>query len=88
MLIKRKLKIFLDIIITYKKKEKELEDKDKELTLMNDMLDDNINKIKEITKAYLKSKYGNRYAFDNDEDITNSFKNIIKDYKISYNPKK
>ena len=66
----------------------ELEDKDKELTLMNDMLDDNINKIKEITKAYLRSKYGNRYAFDNDEDISNSFKNIFEDYKISYNPKK
>ena len=61
-----------------KKKEKELEDKDKELTLMNDMLEDKSDDLKQITNAYMIREYSNKYKFDNDEDIINSFKTIYK----------
>ena len=69
-----------------KKKEKELEDKDKELTLMNDMLEDKSDELKQIKNAYMIREYSNKYKFDNDEDIINSFKTIYKENIISYKP--
>ena len=67
-----------------KNKEKELEDKDVKLILMDDKLkikDDEINKIR---KDHIK----NKYKFDNDEDIIKSFKTIFNENNISYNPYK
>ena len=67
-----------------KKKEKELEDKDIELILMDDKLkvkDDEINKIRE---DYIR----NKYKFDNDENIIKSFKTIFKENDIEYKPHK
>ena len=67
-----------------KKKEKELEDKDIELILMDDKLkvkDDEINKIRE---DYIR----NKYKFDNDENIIKSFKTIFKENDIEYKPYK
>ena len=67
-----------------KKKEKELEDKDIELMLMDDKLkvkDDKINKIRE---DYMR----NKYKFDNDKDIIKSFETIFKENNITYKPYK
>ena len=63
-----------------KNKEKELEDKDVKLILMDDKLkikDDEINKIKE---DHIK----NKYKFDNNENIIKSFETIFKENNISY----
>ena len=65
-----------------KNKEKELEDKDIELILMDDKLkikDDEINQIKE---DHIK----NKYKFDNDENIIKSFETIFKENNIKYKP--
>ena len=67
-----------------KKKEKDLEDKDIKLILMNDKLkvkDDEINKIRE---DYIR----NKYKFDTDDDIIKSFKTIFNENNISYKPHK
>ena len=67
-----------------KKKEKELEDKDIKLILMDDKLkvkDDEINKIRE---DYIR----NKYKFDNDENIIKSFETIFNENNISYKPYK
>ena len=67
-----------------KKKEKELEDKDVKLILMDNKLkikDDEINKIKE---DHIK----NKYKFDNNENIIQSFETIFKENNISYKPYK
>ena len=66
----------------FKKKEKDLKDKDIKLIIMNDKLkvkDDEINKIKE---DYIR----NKYKFDNDEDIIQSLKTIFKENDIKYKP--
>ena len=60
-----------------KKKEKELEEKDIKLILMDD-------KIKEIREDYIR----NKYKFDNDENIIKSFKTIFKENDIEYKPHK
>ena len=67
-----------------KKKEKELEDKDINLILMDEKLKDKDNEIKEIRKDYLRDKY----KFDNDENIIKSFETIFKENKITYKPYK
>ena len=67
-----------------KEKEKELEDKDIKLILMDDKLkikDDEINQIKE---DHIK----NKYKFDNDENIIKSFETIFKENNIKYKPYK
>ena len=67
-----------------KNKEKELEDKDVKLILMDNKLkikDDEINKIKE---DHIK----NKYKFDNNENIIQSFETIFKENNISYKPYK
>ena len=66
-----------------KKKEKELEDKDIELILMDDKLkvkDDEINKIRE---DYIRNKYN-----DNDENIIKSFETVFNENNITYKPYK
>ena len=70
-----------------KKKEKELEDKDVNLILMDEKLkdkDNEIKEIKEIRKDYLRDKY----KFDNDENIIKSFETIFNENNISYKPYK
>ena len=67
-----------------KKKEKELEDKDIELILMDDKLKIKDDEIKEIRKNHIK----NKYKFDNDENIIKSFETIFKENKIKYKPYK
>ena len=67
-----------------KKKEKDLEDKDIKLILMDDKLkvkDDEINKIRE---DYIR----NKYKFDNNENIIKSFETIFNENNISYKPYK
>ena len=67
-----------------KKKEKELEDKDIKLILMDDKLkvkDDEINKIR---KDYIR----NKYKFDNDENIIKSFETVFNENNITYKPYK
>ena len=67
-----------------KEKEKELEDKDIKLILMDDKLkikDDEINQIK---KDHIK----NKYKFNNDEEILKSFETIFKEHNIKYKPYK
>ena len=67
-----------------KKKEKELEDKDIKLILMDDKLkvkDDEINKIRE---DYIKDKY----KLDNDENIVKSFETVFYENNIIYKPYK
>ena len=65
-----------------KKKEKELEDKDIELILMDDKLKIKDDEIKEIRKDYIK----NKYKFDNDKEILKSFETIFKENNIEYKP--
>ena len=67
-----------------KKKEKELEDKDIELILMDDKLKVKNDEIKEIREDYIR----NKYKFDNDENIIKSFETIFKENDIEYKPYK
>ena len=67
-----------------KKKEKELEDKDIELILMDDKLKVKDDEIKEIREDYLR----NKYKLDNDENIIKSFKTVFNENKITYKPYK
>ena len=67
-----------------KKKEKELEDKDIKLILMDDKLKVKNDEIKEIKEYYIKDKY----KLDNDENIMKSFKTIFKENDIEYKPHK
>ena len=65
-----------------KKKEKELEDKDIKLILMDDKLKVKDDEIKEIRENYIKDKY----KLDNDENIIKSFETIFKENNIEYKP--
>ena len=65
-----------------KKKEKELEDKDIKLILMDDKLEIKDDEIKEIRKDHIK----NKYKFDNDKEILKSFETIFKENNIEYKP--
>ena len=67
-----------------KEKEKELEDKDIKLILMDDKLKIKDDEIKEIRKDHMK----NKYKFDNDENIIKSFETIFKENNIEYKPYK
>ena len=64
----------------FKKKEKELKDKDIELILMDDKLKVKNDEIKEIKEDYIR----NKYKFDNDKEILKSFETIFKEYDIEY----
>ena len=67
-----------------KKKEKELEDKDIKLILMDDKLKDKDDEIKEIRKDYIRDKY----KLDNDENIIKSFETVFNENNIIYKPYK
>ena len=67
-----------------KEKNKDLEDKDIELILMDKKLKDKDDEIKEIKIDYIK----NKYKFDNDIDILRSFETIFNEKNISYKPYK
>ena len=67
-----------------KKKEKELEDKDIKLILMDDKLKAKDNEIKEITEDYIRDKY----KLDNDENIIKSFETVFNENNIIYKPYK
>ena len=67
-----------------KKKEKELEDKDIELILMDEKLKVKDGENKEIREDYIR----NKYKFDNDENIIKSFETIFKENNIAYKPYK
>ena len=67
-----------------KKKEKDLEDKDIKLILMNDKLKVKDDKIKEIREDYIRDKY----KLDNDKNILKSFETIFNENNISYKPYK
>ena len=71
-----------------KKKEKELEDKDIKLILMNDKLKAKDDEIKKLERDKYGNKYVNKYKFDNDEDIIKSFETIFNENNISYKPYK
>ena len=60
-----------------KKKEKELEE-------MNRELEDENNIIKKFEDEYIRDKYGNKYKFNNDIDILKSFETIFNENNISY----
>ena len=64
-----------------KKKEKELEE-------MNRELEDKDNKIKKFEDKYIRNKYSNKYKFDDDIDILKSFETIFNENNISYKPYK
>ena len=64
-----------------KKKEKELEE-------MNRELEDKDNKIKKFEDECIRNRYGNKYKFDNDIDILKSFETIFNENNISYKPYK
>ena len=67
-----------------KKKEKELEE-------MNRELEDKDNKIKKFEDEYIRDKYseyGNKYKFDDDIDILKSFETIFNENNITYKPYK
>ena len=72
----------------FKKKEKELEDKDIKLIIMDDKLKVKDDEIKEIREDYIRGKYGNKYKFDDDIDILKSFETIFNDNNITYKPYK
>ena len=63
-----------------KKKEKELEDKDIKLIIMDDKLKVKDDEIKEIREDYIR----NKYKFDNAEEILKSFETIFKEHDIEY----
>ena len=65
-----------------KEKEKELEDKDIELILMDDKLKIKDDEIKEIRKNHIK----NKYKLDNNENKIKSFETIFKEHNIEYKP--
>ena len=67
-----------------KNKEKELEDKDVKLILMDDKLKIKDNEINKIKEDHIK----NKYKFDNNENIIQSFETIFKENNISYKPYK
>ena len=67
-----------------KKKEKELEDKDIKLILMDDKLKVKDDEIKEIREDHII----NKYKFDNDKEILKSFETIFKENDIEYKPYK
>ena len=67
-----------------KKKEKELEDKDIKLILMDDKLKVKNDEINEIREDYIRDKY----KLDNDENIIKSFETIFNENNIIYKPYK
>ena len=67
-----------------KKKEKDLEDKDIKLILMDDKLKVKDDEIKEIREDYIRDKYKS----DNDKNILKSFETIFNEKNISYKPYK
>ena len=67
-----------------KNKEKELEDKDVKLILMDDKLKIKDNEINKIKEDHIK----NKYKFDNNEDIIKSFETIFNENNITYKPYK
>ena len=67
-----------------KKKEKELEDKDINLILMDDKLKVKNDEIKEIREDYIRDKY----KLDNDENIIKSFETVFNENNIIYKPYK
>ena len=69
-----------------KNQEKQLEDKDNELKFKNEELEDKNERIKELRNDYVRSRYGNKYNFDNDINILKSFENIFNENDISYRP--
>ena len=74
----------------FKKKEKELEEKDNKIKKLEDKdiklkLTDDELKVKD---DYIRDKHGNKYKFNNDIDILKSFETIFKENNIEYNPYK
>ena len=67
-----------------KKKEKDLEDKDIKLIVMDDKLKVKDDEINEIREDYIR----NKYKFDNDENIIKSFETIFNENNITYKPYK
>ena len=72
----------------FKKKEKELEEKDNKIKKLEykdiklKLTDDEL-KVKD---DYIRDKHGNKYKFNNDIDILKSFETIFKENNIEYNP--
>ena len=64
-----------------KKKEKELEE-------MNRELEDKDNEIVNIEDKYIRNRYGNKYKFNDDIDILKSFETIFNENNITYKPYK
>ena len=69
-----------------KNKEKELEEKYEELKSEDEILEDKDNEMKNLRKSYISNKYGNKYKFDNDIDILESFERVFNENDISYKP--
>ena len=44
--------------------------------------------MKNLRKAYIINRYGNKYKFDNDINILKSFETVFNENDISYNPYK
>ena len=65
-----------------KKKEKELEDKDIKLILVEDNLKVKDDEIKKIREDYIRDKY----KLDNDENIMKSFETVFNENNIIYKP--
>ena len=74
----------------FKKKEKELEEKDNKIKKLEDKdiklkLTDDELKVKD---DYIRDKHGNKYKFNNDIDILKSFETVFKENNIEFNPYK
>ena len=69
-----------------KNKEKELEDKDNELKIKDKKIEDKDDKTKDLRNTYIRNRYGNKYKFDNDINISKSFETIFNENDIQYNP--
>ena len=44
--------------------------------------------MKNLRKSYIRNKYGNKYKFNNDINILESFERVFNEHEISYNPYK
>ena len=70
-----------------KNMEKELEEKYEELKNKDEKLEDK-DEMKNLRKSYIRNKYGNKYKFDNDINILESFESVFNENEIPYNPYK
>ena len=65
-----------------------IKNQENKLEELNRELEDKDNKIVNIEDKSIRNKYGNKYKFDDDIDISKSFETIFNENNISYKPYK